>query len=128
MPVGVGQLAERGRVPRASQPERTLGHIRILASPPGWFVLIASTGVCGAANSSVSFARRQRLYGWQTTSRRQTMTTNHIIGSREEYEAAREELLQREKQHTRLGDELAEQRRQLPWVPIEKAYRFDTDK
>ena len=32
-----------------------------------------------------------------------------------------------EKEHTRLGDELAEQRRELPWVPIEKEYRFDTD-
>ncbi len=53
--------------------------------------------------------------------------TDHKIGSREEYEAAREELLRREKEHTRLGDELAEQRRQLPWVPMEKEYRFDTD-
>ena len=53
------------------------------------------------------------------------MITNHTIASREEYEAAREELLTREKEHTRLGDELAEQRRQLPWVPVEKEYRFD---
>ena len=55
------------------------------------------------------------------------MTTDQTIGSREEYELARAELLQREKEHTRLGDELAEQRRRLPWVPIEKEYRFDTD-
>jgi predicted dithiol-disulfide oxidoreductase (DUF899 family) len=53
--------------------------------------------------------------------------TDHKIGSREEYEAAREELLQREKEHTRLGDELAGQRRELPWVPVEKEYRFETD-
>ena len=53
--------------------------------------------------------------------------TDHKTGSREQFEAAREELLVREKEHTRLGDELAEQRRQLPWVPIEKKYRFDTD-
>ena len=55
------------------------------------------------------------------------MITTHTIASREEYETAREELLRREKEHTRLGDELAEQRRQLPWVPVEKEYRFDTD-
>jgi predicted dithiol-disulfide oxidoreductase (DUF899 family) len=53
--------------------------------------------------------------------------TDHTIGSREEFEAAREELLQREKEHTRHGDELARQRRELPWVAIEKEYRFDAD-
>jgi Bacterial protein of unknown function (DUF899) len=50
----------------------------------------------------------------------------HKIGSREEWQAARDELLQREKEHTRLNDELAERRRQLPWVRVEKEYRFDT--
>jgi predicted dithiol-disulfide oxidoreductase (DUF899 family) len=55
------------------------------------------------------------------------MSTDHRIGTREEYEAARAELLVREKEHTRLGDELARLRRELPWVPIEKDYRFDTD-
>jgi predicted dithiol-disulfide oxidoreductase (DUF899 family) len=52
---------------------------------------------------------------------------DHKIGSREEWQTARDELLQREKEHTRMGDELARQRRELPWVPIEKEYRFDTD-
>ena len=54
-------------------------------------------------------------------------TTVAKIGSREEWLAAREQLLVREKEHTRLGDELAQQRRELPWVPVEKEYRFDTD-
>jgi predicted dithiol-disulfide oxidoreductase (DUF899 family) len=53
--------------------------------------------------------------------------TKHKIASREEWRAAREELLQREKEHTRMGDELARQRRELPWVRVEKEYRFDTD-
>ena len=53
--------------------------------------------------------------------------TNHTIASREEWQAAREELLQREKEHTRMGDESARQRRELPWVPVEKEYRFETD-
>ena len=61
------------------------------------------------------------------TTRRREATTEHKIGSREEWLAAREQLLAREKEHTRLGDELARQRRELPWVPVEKEYRFDTD-
>ena len=56
-----------------------------------------------------------------------TNVTPHAIGTREEWLVAREELLVREKKHTRLGDELARQRRELPWVPLEKDYRFDTD-
>jgi predicted dithiol-disulfide oxidoreductase (DUF899 family) len=54
-------------------------------------------------------------------------TTIARIGSREEWLAARQRLLEREKEHTRLGDELARQRRELPWVRLEKEYRFDTD-
>ena len=53
--------------------------------------------------------------------------TGHRIGTREEWTAAREELLVREKEHTRLGDELARQRRELPWVRVEKDYVLDTD-
>ena len=53
--------------------------------------------------------------------------TDHTIGTREEWLAAREELLKREKEHTRLGDELAQLRRDLPWVRVEKDYRFETD-
>ena len=53
--------------------------------------------------------------------------TDHTIGTREEWLAAREELLKREKEHTRLGDEIAQQRRDLPWVRVEKDYRFETD-
>ena len=53
--------------------------------------------------------------------------TGHTIGTHEEWLAAREELLKREKEHTRLGDEIAQQRRDLPWVRVEKDYRFETD-
>ncbi|HET8563357.1 MAG TPA: DUF899 domain-containing protein [Candidatus Binatia bacterium] len=52
---------------------------------------------------------------------------DHKIVQREAWLAAREKLLEREKEHTRLGDELARQRRELPWVRVEKDYRFDTD-
>jgi predicted dithiol-disulfide oxidoreductase (DUF899 family) len=53
--------------------------------------------------------------------------TDHQVVSRAEWQAARDELLRREKEHTRMADELARQRRALPWVAVEKEYSFDTD-
>ena len=53
--------------------------------------------------------------------------TDHKTGTREEWLAARLELLEEEKALTRRGDELARRRRELPWVRVEKEYRFDTD-
>ena len=53
--------------------------------------------------------------------------TGHRVGTRDEWLAARDALLAREKEHTRLGDELARQRRELPWVRVEQDYRFDTE-
>ena len=53
--------------------------------------------------------------------------TEHRTGTREEWLAARLELLQAEKELTRRSDELARQRQELPWVRIDKDYRFETD-
>ena len=53
--------------------------------------------------------------------------TTHRTGTREEWLAARLELLEAEKELTRQGDELARRRQELPWVRIDKEYRFDTD-
>jgi predicted dithiol-disulfide oxidoreductase (DUF899 family) len=53
--------------------------------------------------------------------------TTHITGTRNEWLTARRELLQAEKELTRRSDELAQRRQQLPWVRIDKTYRFDTD-
>src|SRR5439155_537769 len=53
--------------------------------------------------------------------------TEHRTGTREEWLAARLELLEAEKELTRRGDELARQRQELPWVRIDKEYRFETD-
>jgi len=50
----------------------------------------------------------------------------HRIGTQEEWQAERDELLKEEKELTRLGDELARKRRELPWVPVEDDYRFET--
>jgi predicted dithiol-disulfide oxidoreductase (DUF899 family) len=53
--------------------------------------------------------------------------TDHKTGTREEWLAARLELLEAEKALTRRSDELARQRQELPWVRIDKEYRFHTD-
>jgi predicted dithiol-disulfide oxidoreductase (DUF899 family) len=53
--------------------------------------------------------------------------TNHKTGTREEWLAARLELLKAEKELTRRSDELVRRRQELPWVRIEKEYRFETD-
>jgi predicted dithiol-disulfide oxidoreductase (DUF899 family) len=53
--------------------------------------------------------------------------TKHKTGTREEWKAERLELLKAEKEHSRRGDELARRRQELPWVRIDKTYRFDTD-
>src|SRR5436190_6407051 len=60
------------------------------------------------------------------TQERRAMTT-HITGTRSEWLTARLKLLEAEKELTRRGDELARRRQELPWVRVEKAYRFETD-
>ena len=53
--------------------------------------------------------------------------TEHRIGTQDEWQAERDELLKAEKELTRRSDELASKRRELPWVRVEKDYRFDTE-
>jgi predicted dithiol-disulfide oxidoreductase (DUF899 family) len=55
------------------------------------------------------------------------MTTTHTIGTRKEWLTARLELLEAEKDLTRRSDEVARRRQELPWVRLDKEYRFDTD-
>src|ERR1022692_2443396 len=53
--------------------------------------------------------------------------TDQRTGTRDEWLAARLELLEAEKELTRRSDDLARRRRELPWVPVEKDYRFATE-
>src|SRR6185436_19400864 len=53
--------------------------------------------------------------------------TTHTTGTRQDWRAARLELLQAEKELTRQSDEVAQKRQALPWVRLDKAYKFDTD-
>jgi predicted dithiol-disulfide oxidoreductase (DUF899 family) len=52
--------------------------------------------------------------------------TQHKVGTQEEWQAARDELLAQEKELTRRNDELVRKRRELPWVPLESDYGFET--
>jgi predicted dithiol-disulfide oxidoreductase (DUF899 family) len=52
----------------------------------------------------------------------------HQVVSRDEWLKARLDLLEEEKELTRRSDELARRRQELPWVRIDKAYRFETDR
>src|SRR5205085_11246618 len=53
--------------------------------------------------------------------------TEHRISTQAEWQGERDELLKEEKELTRRGDELARKRRALPWIPVEKDYRFETE-
>jgi len=52
---------------------------------------------------------------------------DHQIGTREDWQAARAELARLGAEHAQLAQKVADQRRQLPWVPVEKDYEFDTE-
>src|SRR3954471_18027183 len=52
--------------------------------------------------------------------------SDHKIGTREDWQTARGELAKLEAEHAKLGEKVTEQRGQLPWVPVEKTYEFDT--
>src|SRR5437016_1693070 len=76
-------------------------------------------------------ARNARCHGVlsvrSATTREEDAMAEHAIGTREQWLAARLELLDAEKEHTRRSDELARRRQELPWVRIEKEYSFETD-
>jgi len=52
---------------------------------------------------------------------------DHTVGTREEWQAARDALAKLEGEHAQLGEEINRKRRELPWVPVEKEYEFDTE-
>jgi predicted dithiol-disulfide oxidoreductase (DUF899 family) len=61
-----------------------------------------------------------------TTTKKETMTT-HTTGTHEEWQSAREALAKLEAEHGERAREIAEKRRSLPWVPVEKEYELDTE-
>jgi predicted dithiol-disulfide oxidoreductase (DUF899 family) len=53
--------------------------------------------------------------------------TQHKVGTREEWLALRNDLLERENEHAERSEELARERHELPWVPVETEYTFETE-
>src|SRR5438093_5915677 len=72
-------------------------------------------------------AKRVGLTTEPTNGRRRRTMSDRKIATREEWQAARDELAKLEAEHAELSRKLTEQRRRLPWVPVEKEYRFDTE-
>src|SRR6266487_3440891 len=70
---------------------------------------------------------RQSEHPPSTLHKERRAMTKHMTGTRKEWLAARLELLEAEKELTRRSDELARRRQELPWVRIDKAYRFEAD-
>jgi predicted dithiol-disulfide oxidoreductase (DUF899 family) len=70
---------------------------------------------------------KEKERGAMTKQKERRAMTKHLTGTREEWLAARLELLEAEKELTRRSDELARRRQELPWVRIDKEYRFETD-
>src|SRR2546425_1319282 len=76
------------------------------------------------STSPASWPRRSKGCGERKERR---AMAKHMTGTRKEWLAARLELLEAEKELTRRSDELARRRQELPWVRIDKEYRFETD-
>src|SRR5947207_11864235 len=53
--------------------------------------------------------------------------SEHEVGTREEWQAARGELAKLEAEQAQRGEEIKRKRRELPWVPVEKRYEFETE-
>jgi predicted dithiol-disulfide oxidoreductase (DUF899 family) len=90
---------------------------------PACFAAIAASGAVSVSGLWVLKRAVQEDIAMQKSS----TEAKHKVGTRDEWLAARLELLKAEKEHTRRGDELALMRQELPWVRIGKNYRFDTD-
>src|SRR3984893_2692257 len=81
-------------------------------------------GAAGVARSSNSLNILRQSEGVRTLPTGE-LSMEHRIATRNEWLAARQVLLAQEKEHTRVSDELNRQRRELPWIRVEKEYVFD---
>src|SRR5919201_6511597 len=73
----------------------------------------------------MSFDAEDRLFTIQLE--RRSEMPEHKVGTREEWQAARNELAKLEGEQAQRGEEIKRRRRELPWVPVEKEYEFDTE-
>src|SRR4051812_29122814 len=79
-----------------------------------------------ASKPTISHVRASpHAYSGVTNGQRRRTMPEHKTGTREEWQAARDDLAKLEAEHAELGQRVTERRRQLPWVAVEKEYRFD---
>src|SRR5204862_2665177 len=85
----------------------------------------------GSSRSSRRSRSRERALGAEyaevTNGQRRRPMPEHTTATREEWQAARDELAKLEAEHAELGQKVTEQRRGLPWVRVDKEYAFDTE-
>src|ERR1035438_4411812 len=116
---------------RGARPGRANRGISELRDTVSTAIVNQRTCACTRHRGRLSWAMAGVIAGgchvtsFVTTRRRQAMT-DHKVGTREEWLAARLELLEAEKALTRRSDEVARSRQELPWVQIDKDYRFET--
>src|SRR4051794_27286858 len=75
----------------------------------------------------MSFPLAGSLIDWSKQWERRRQMPEHTTGTREEWQAARGELAKLEAEHAELNETIKKKRRELPWVPVEKDYEFDTE-
>ena len=95
----------------------------IAACPVCLAAIVAATATSGGGLWALARVAKEENIGMKKNSKAE----KHKVGAREEWLAARLKLLKAEKEHTRRGDELAVMRQELPWVRVDKEYRFETD-
>jgi len=83
--------------------------------------------VVAAATSGGGLWALKRITGKGISMKKNSTEVKRKIGTRKEWLAARLDLLKEEKEHTQRGDELAQRRQELPWVRVDKEYRFETE-
>src|SRR4029077_7159813 len=89
--------------------------------------LVIAHGAGVAVDEMIQWGPKKPNDGKAHEGRETRAMTKHKTGTREKWLAARLDLLKAEKELTRRSDEVARQRQELPWVRIDKVYRFDTD-
>src|SRR6185312_3953887 len=87
---------------------------------------LATHRMCQCSENIVSHSANYTAECATETTKEDSMT-EHAVTTREDWDAARADLLKREKQLTRLNEELAAERRALPWLAMDKQYRFETE-
>ena len=95
------------------------------ATDRGWALPGSVDHFIVGPDSEPDFAKWQTELAYLTAEEAHTVS-RHRTGTRDEWLTARRDLLEKEKELTRRSDELAKERLELPWVPVEKEYRFET--